>query len=249
MSKFSGICDFADEVFNSKDNILSKKIYCDKMLLRFDHLDDLIPFYPYIVASSTNDSICLTESYLDRRETEKICNYIPWVLNQVREWDKRDSDLTPEEINSTLDSHPNYVPFSVKKYMLSQAIKNPEIKTMPDSIGILKSIRKEIFPKAHTDMENYFREAIISYAADKSFGKIYTLRGKEFTEALNKKIAQIPLEENLAKSYFNEDNDKDEVAIDIPKEPFRHNFMLTDLVLKVSEYDDLVRQFGFNWTR
>ena len=78
MSKFSGKCDFYDEIeIFGLENILKSKVYIgdSKEPLSLTCLEDCIPYYPHIVymSAKTNGvgTIRLTEkSYIDMREDE-----------------------------------------------------------------------------------------------------------------------------------------------------------------------------------
>ena len=80
MSLYSGKCDFCDIVeIHNVDNILKSNVYIGWNIipLRFETEKDLIPYYPYLVASNatTNgvEEIRLTsESYVDRQERENL---------------------------------------------------------------------------------------------------------------------------------------------------------------------------------
>ena len=80
ISKYSGKCDFKDmcEIHNI-DNILKSNVYIGWNIipLKFESEKDLIPYYPYIVgSSSTTNGVgeirLSTESYVDRSERESL---------------------------------------------------------------------------------------------------------------------------------------------------------------------------------
>ncbi len=78
MSKFSGKCDFCDEIaIHGLDHILRCDVYVgsSRTPLRLTCLADCVPYYPYIVSVAAHDNvrnrgvICLTErSWVDIEE-------------------------------------------------------------------------------------------------------------------------------------------------------------------------------------
>lgn len=77
MSRFSGKCDFCDEIgFLGIDRILAAKIFVgnSNIPLKLNNIKDCIPYYPYIVTCSScskerGDTIRLTsKSWIDIEE-------------------------------------------------------------------------------------------------------------------------------------------------------------------------------------
>ena len=76
MSRFSGKCDFCDEIeIHGLDRVLNAKVYvgdCDKPL-KLNSLADCIPYYPYVVVASFDLGGCLefyltSKSWVDMQE-------------------------------------------------------------------------------------------------------------------------------------------------------------------------------------
>lgn len=60
MSRFSGKCDFCDEIeIFGLDHILNSKVYIgsNDEPLKLTCLADCIPYYPYVVSSSAHDNV------------------------------------------------------------------------------------------------------------------------------------------------------------------------------------------------
>lgn len=84
ISKYSGKCDFCDMCdIHNVDNILKSKVYIGRNIipLKFETEKDLIPYYQYLVAtSSTTNGIgeirLSTESYVNKQERETLEWYV-----------------------------------------------------------------------------------------------------------------------------------------------------------------------------
>ena len=80
MGRMCGKCDFEDTIeIHNIDNILKSNVYIGWNIipLKFESEKDLIPYYPYLVATSaTTNGIgevrLSTESYVDRSERESL---------------------------------------------------------------------------------------------------------------------------------------------------------------------------------
>lgn len=88
MSKFSGKCDFCDDIeIFGLDRILKSKVYlhgCDEPL-KLTCLEDCIPYYPYIVGSAcyVREGECTL--YLSKRpHTDRIAEYSPEAAEYFR---------------------------------------------------------------------------------------------------------------------------------------------------------------------
>lgn len=80
MSRFSGKCDFRDhiEIFGA-ENILKSRVYVGNNVvpMRFEKVSDLIPYYPYIIATSSSiDGVgeihLSSESFVDTFENKTL---------------------------------------------------------------------------------------------------------------------------------------------------------------------------------
>lgn len=84
MSLYSGKCDFCDMCdIHNVDNILKSNVYIGRNIipLKFETEKDLIPYYPYLVATSaTTNGVgeirLSSESYVDRQERETLEWYV-----------------------------------------------------------------------------------------------------------------------------------------------------------------------------
>ena len=102
MSRFSGKCDFYDEIeIHGLDRILSAKVYvgdCTKPL-KLKCLADCVPYYPYVVVSSFDLGGCMelhltSKSWVDIQEERYghfACydNYRKILIEEIEKYKKK----------------------------------------------------------------------------------------------------------------------------------------------------------------
>lgn len=246
MSKFSGKCDFGDSVlmFSSPEEMIKKEIYINDHLLKFENVDDLIPYYPYLVSSSSSNVYHLcSKSFVDEEETEFIGYIIRDAIKLYKRAKLKKIDFTLE---FCLKSGFSLSSDILIWWKVVEALKeHPVIATYPiKEFGVIEWIRDKYFADIHTTRATWYREQLLDYAAETSFGEFYKLRGDNYYNAIAKYRANKDAQDNLVNSYFGSYDKTLPVATDLTQDKYKFNFELHKVMHKVNDFQKLLKEYS-----
>lgn len=174
MSKFSGKCDFYDAIgFRGEDYMINKsEIYVDNIgPLKFKDKNDLIPYYPYIIAvGAFNDEgayITLSRnSYVIERNNEKV-DYVvnsvkkyikkckrnkkeisvdDYINNVYRPFDKNDNEVITNIFNKVVNDDNDFTHciFNISKYYIDDLINHAKENGV-DNHPIIRDLKYRLY--------------------------------------------------------------------------------------------------------
>lgn len=108
MSLYSGKCDMADVVeIHGIDNMLKSKIFIESNIvpLKIETEKDLVPYYPFLIASSGSEngigSFRITdESYVDREERQILDYYTNECKDYIKKCKRNKQDVDIEHFKN-----------------------------------------------------------------------------------------------------------------------------------------------------
>lgn len=140
MSRFSGKCDFWDHLFSSTDDeekafdkFNGTKLYIRQALpedfnlnkaleekvnipetyykkIEYDCIEDLIPYYPYLIVMAYYDNtdvrssvVCLSEkSFVDIEESEFLNRWLGQIIKEYKKCKRKKVDFSPTDVLSKI---------------------------------------------------------------------------------------------------------------------------------------------------
>ena len=168
MSRFSGKCDFYDhiEIFG-EEKVKNARIYIgnSQQPLNFNKMEDLIPYYPYIISIAAGDKngemIRLTsESYIDIMEKDSLQFYLKQILCIYNRCKRKKCEFNSEEVLKKL----SFISDKDALKILIKRVKKDGKKAIIDGIHLnyCNFYRREMIEelkKHHMDTSKYQYEA------------------------------------------------------------------------------------------
>ena len=156
MSLYSGKCDFCDMCdIHNVDNILKSNVYIGWNIipLKFETEKDLIPYYPYLVATSaTTNGVgeirLSTESYVDRRERESLEFYTKECQRYVSKCKRKKVEVNLDHFDTMYNQYNK----DIYKEILTRIIgKSKEFTLDGIYLPMAERYRKELYDEMIKD--------------------------------------------------------------------------------------------------
>lgn len=146
MSQFSGKCDYRDsyEIFGEEYILNSKTFIGNNIIpLRMDSYKDLVPYFPYLVATSCGDKesavIRLTnESFVDSEERETLQWYLDDIKKEWRRCKRKKIEFNVDEVSDKIGYDKEFI-----KILADEVARNGN--------------KAEIPYNAHMPLRDYYR--------------------------------------------------------------------------------------------